>query len=337
MSQSQTVINSVGLEFNEPYGFHDRLTRDFPSQVIIDATEVCNLACTHCAHPAFKVSQHYNAKHLNAELSQKAVDEVATSGRGLCQYMRFTGQGEPLLHPRIFEMVSYAVKNSGTTVTITTNGSLGRGDKLDTLLATGVDLIDISIDADTPETYAKIRVNGDLNVTRANVLQLLRGSQTAGSKTKIVVSYIEQPQNAHETANFEAYWKDQGADYVVVRRLHSNAGALVQLAEQMRSDNAVEQRRPCLYPWERIILNPRGQLAFCPIDWTYDSSVNDYSESTIASTWTGEYYQSLRAAHLANNYSGHSFCGQCPDWKTTRWPHQGRSYANMVEEFKGRE
>ena len=290
MSQLQSGTAAVGAEFNGVYGFFDRLTRDFPSQVIIDATEICNLACTHCAHPEFKISQHYGAKHISAELSQKAVDEVATSGLGLCQYIRFTGQGEPLLHPRIFEMLSYAVQKSGTTVTVTTNGSLGRGDKLDALLATGVDLIDISIDAVTPETYALIRVNGDLNVTRANVLQLIRGSQAAGSKTKVVVSYIEQPQNAHETAEFEAYWKDQGADYVVVRRLHSNAGALVQIAEQMRTDNAVEQRRPCLYPWERIIVNPRGQLAFCPIDWTYDSTLVDYSQSTIAETWNGEYY-----------------------------------------------
>jgi len=35
-------------------------------------------------------------------------------------------------------------------------------------------MIDISIDALEPETYARIRVNGDLNVTRANVLNLIR-------------------------------------------------------------------------------------------------------------------------------------------------------------------
>jgi MoaA/NifB/PqqE/SkfB family radical SAM enzyme len=305
--------------------------------LIVDATEVCNLACIHCAHPQFKKSEYYSAKHLKAELCQKAVDEVATAGHGKCQYIRFTGEGEPLLHPRIFDMIEYAVKNARTTVTITTNGSLGRGDKLDALLATGIDLIDISIDANTPETYAEIRVNGDLTVTRANVLQLIQGSKQPGSKTKVVVSYIEQPQNMHETADFEKYWKDQGADYVVIRRLHSNAGALVQLADQMRNDNLAEPRRPCLYPWERIVLNPRGFLSFCPADWTHGSTVVDYATTTIAETWRGAFYEGLRQAHLTGNYANHSFCGQCPDWRSTRWPNEGRSYANMVEEFKGRE
>jgi hypothetical protein len=38
---------------------------------------------------------------------------------------------------------------------------------------------------------------------------------------------------------------------------------------------------------------------------------------------------------LTNNYQQHRFCGQCPDWQATRWPGQGRSYADMVDEFLG--
>jgi hypothetical protein len=30
----------------------------------------------------------------------------------------------------------------------------------------------------------------------------------------------------------------------------------------------------------------------------------------------------------------HGFCGQCPDWSQTRWPGEGRSYADLVEELK---
>jgi hypothetical protein len=102
----------------------------------------------------------------------------------------------------------------------------------------------------------------------------------------------------------------------------------------MREDNAKEVRRPCLYPWERIVLNPRGHLAFCPADWTHGSTIIDYHTTTIHETWRGEFYRKLREAHLSNQFSDHGFCGQCPDWKATRWPGEGRSYADMVEEFK---
>jgi len=210
-----------------PYGFYDRLKAEFPSQVIVDTTEVCNLACIHCTHPQFKKSEHYSGRSLDAELNAKMVDEVRNHGQGYTQYIRYTGNGEPLLLRHIFDMLTYATRHSGVTVTLTTNGTLLDDKRIEKLLTTGVDVVDISLDAFTPETYAVVRVNGDLNVTRANVLRLLQLNKQHDSRTKVVVSYVEQPQNRHETKDFESFWKDNGADYVVIRRLHTNAGSLI--------------------------------------------------------------------------------------------------------------
>jgi wyosine [tRNA(Phe)-imidazoG37] synthetase (radical SAM superfamily) len=330
------VVSKRGAEPSQQYGFYGRLTAEFPSQIIIDATEICNLACIHCPHPTFKKSEYYSAKCLEAELSAKCVDEVRTHGKDKTQYIRFTGEGEPLIHKQIFEMLSYAVAKSGTTITLTTNGALMNEGRLEKLLDTGIHVVDISIDAFKPETYAKVRVNGELEVTRANVLNLIKNSKQK-THTKVVVSYVEQPLNVSETKDFEKYWRDNGADYVVIRRLHSNAGIIGPTAEKMRLENEQVDRRPCLYPWERVVLNPRGHLSFCPADWTHASTVVDYRQTTIKETWQGEFYRKLREAHMTNNYACHGFCRQCPDWRATRWPHEGRSYANMIEEFKATE
>lgn len=318
---------------NVRYGFGDRLKAEFPSQVIVDTTEFCNLACIHCPHPTFKKSEHYSGRNLEPELNAKIIDEIRDYGKNITQYVRYTGRGEPLIHSNFFEMLDYAVLHSGTTVTLTTNGTLLNQKKIERLLSTGVHLVDISTDAYSDETYSTVRVNGDLTVTRANILQLIQMSKEKGSKTKVVVSFIEQPVNSHEIKDFESFWKDNGADYVVVRRLHSGAGAVVDAAENFRSQNSSEKRYPCLYPWERIILNPRGELAFCPQDWVNGSVISDYRNSTVRDVWSGEFYRNLRAAHLSNKLANHKFCEQCPDWKATRWPDQGRSYADMVEKF----
>jgi MoaA/NifB/PqqE/SkfB family radical SAM enzyme len=317
------------------YGFYGRLSSEFPSQVIIDTTELCNLACIHCPHPQFKKSEHYSGASLTPELNAKAIDEVRLNGQGRTQYIRYTGEGETLINRHFFEMLEYATRNAGAVpVTVTTNGVLLNEPRTARLIASGVEIVDISIDAHTPETYAKIRVNGNLEITRANVLRLLAASKSPGSRTKVVVSYIEQPQNVHETADFERFWKENGADFVVIRKLHSAAGAVADVAEKMRHENETTKRRPCVYPWERVVLNPRGHLAFCPADWTHGSTVIDYRTTTIKETWQSEFYQKLRDAHLTNDFSKHSFCGQCPDWKVTRWPGEGRAYANMIEDFK---
>jgi MoaA/NifB/PqqE/SkfB family radical SAM enzyme len=231
-------------------------------------------------------------------------------------------------------MIDYATQNSGVMVTLTTNGTTMTEKRILRLLNAGIDVIDISIDAFYPETYAKVRVNGDLEITKANVLKLLELGKKAKKAPKIVVSYVEQPENVAETEKFETFWKDQGADYVVIRRLHSAAGAMPETAKIMWHKSPKNaDRKPCLYPWERIVLNPRG-LSFCPADWTHNSAIIDYQDTTIKEIWQGEFYKKLRHAHLSNDFTNHQFCGQCPDWQTIMWPEEGRSYASMIEDFQ---
>ena len=53
--------------------------------------------------------------------------------------------------------------------------------------------------------------------------------------------------------------------------------------------------------------------------------------TTVEEAWQGETMRTLREAHLSGDFSGHPFCGQCPDWATTRWPGEGRSYADLMK------
>lgn len=316
------------------YGFYGRLTANFPSQLLVDATEICNLACAHCPHQEFKKSEHYAGRRLDKYLNEKLVEEVRDYGQNSTQYIRYASNGEPLTHPEIYSMLEYAKRRSGVMVTLTTNGTLMTEDAIEKLLGALVDVVDVSIDAFSPETYSNIRIKGNLLITRSNVLKLIQKSKHFGSKTKVVVSYVEQPQNQHETSEFEKFWSDNGADFVIIRRMHSCSGAKKDLAETRRENNMKKMRRPCLYPWERIVLNARGDMAFCPSDWVHGSYINDYRKTTIHEAWQSNFYQSLRQAHLTNIFLKHHFCAQCPDWESTRWPQEGKSYANMMEEFR---
>lgn len=315
------------------YGFGGRLTAAFPSQIWIDLAEVCNLACVHCPHPAFKASAHYAARQLDPALNAKLVDEVRQHGQGCTQYIRYASNGEPLVHPRAYDMIDEAVRHSGVYVTLTTNGTIMNEKRTTRLLEAGVHMIDISIDAFRPETYARIRRNGTLAVTAANVIRLIRWVRESKAATKIVVSFVEQPENRAEAGDFERFWTDQGAHSVVVRRQHSASGAMIAVADLRRAAIATTPRRPCLYPWERIGLSAGGFLMFCPSDWVHGSHLADYRATTIRDTWQGSDYTRLREAHATGDYRAHAFCGQCPDWENTRWPGEGRSYADLIEEF----
>ena len=311
------------------YGFYERLSKKFPSQVMVDITEVCNLGCIHCTHPKFKLSSSYNKRMINPEINKKMVDEVSKHGKGITKYIRYTSNGEPLVHPKSYEILQYAVDNSGTKVTLTTNGTLLKEKKMKKLLSTGLHMIDISIDAYSNEIYKKVRVGGDLDVTKKNVLRLLELNDEVGHKTKIIVSFVEQKENSHEIEQFKEFWQKQSVDEVLIRKLHTNSGSVIK--ENDPEINKNESRRACLYPWERVVLTAKGTLNFCPTDWYGKSEVSDFAKTSIREVWKNNFYNDLRDQHLKNDYKN-EFCKQCPDWKNTSWPFdKNKSYADLVE------
>lgn len=315
------------------YGFQKHLSSEFPSQIIVDSTQFCNLACIHCPHPSFIKTDAYSGSHLDIELHKKLIDEIATDGLGICQYIRYTANGETLIHPKFDEMIEYAGKYSKTRINVTTNGVLLTDKKSKKLLDAGVNVFDISLDAYSDETYSKVRVKGDLSKVRPNVLNLIKLIKEGSYDAKLVVSFVEQPLNMHETKQFEEFWKNAGADFVVIRRLHSAGGAKDGIKSKMEEGLKNVERKPCLYPWERLTITPEGDLSYCPTDWMNKSHFIHFSKTTIKEAWQGKFMNSLREAHLSNNYKGFDFCKQCPDWIHTRWPEEGRGYSDMMQEL----
>lgn len=320
---------------NNHYNFYGRLTQAYPSQIVVDVTQVCNLACIHCPHGEYVKSKDYRGEHLNEKLHDKLIDDVAQNSKGNCQYLRYTAAGEPLCHPHIFAFLTNAKKHSGTTISLTTNGTMLDGNARQQLFASGIDIIDISIDAYSAETYSKIRRGGNRDKVYANVNSLIDEKRANKSHLKIVTTFIEQNGNRHEKDIFKSYWEDAGADYVIIRRLHSNAGANTDQARAMHENNKNIYRTPCLYPWERLMLTPAGQLNFCPADWMHGADFMNFESASISDAWQSAFMESLRKAHMSNQFTAFPFCEQCPDWSCTRWPDEGRSFADMVIELRG--
>ena len=134
--------------------------------------------------------------------------------------------------------------------------------------------------------------------------------------------------------HFEKFWNEAGADFVVVRKLHSAAGAKNKIKDKMDLILTDIDRKPCLYPWERLVLTPEGDLGFCPAGWTGESHFIKFKDTTIKEAWQSDFMDDLRKAHLDNNFTCFGFCDQCPDWVNTKWPEeQGVNYSDMMSEI----
>ena len=313
------------------YGFYDRLTKEFPSQINVDLIELCNYACIHCPYSMMVQEKKLSHARFSPVLNQKLIDEVRKYGVGKTQQIRYTANGEPFLHPEIMDILDYAVKNSGVFVSVTTNGSLVDEQKAQQLLEMGLGLIDFSLDAYSEKTYQEIRLHGQLEKVRSHILFMLKKKREGAYKTRIVVSFVVQEKNEQEKEDFKRYWTKQGVDYVIFRKLHSAGGNMSYTEKE-------ECTQPCVYPWERISLDAKGLLQFCPNSWGTASGFEySYTDHTIHELWNSEVYAQLRKEHLQNRFEMFQRCATCPDRTSTIWPADRtgawRGYGDMIADF----
>jgi MoaA/NifB/PqqE/SkfB family radical SAM enzyme len=120
-----------------------------PRQVIVESSSRCNFLCPLCLWT--KNKRH---GYLDVDTFARFLDGAAVTTELLC----FSGRGEPTLNPALFDVLALAV-DAGVPTDLVTNGSNLLRD-VDAILESGIDNINVSIDADNAEDYVRYRVNG---------------------------------------------------------------------------------------------------------------------------------------------------------------------------------
>lgn len=140
------------------------------AKVYLEPTNRCNLECRTCMRNAWEVEM--------GQMSQATFNRVLDGLRATNPppAVTFMGLGEPLAHPRTIEMVA-AVKETGAHVELITNGTLLNEQRSRDLIASGLDVLWVSIDGAHPESYDDVRLGAALPDVLANMMRFrtLRG------------------------------------------------------------------------------------------------------------------------------------------------------------------
>ena len=84
-----------------------------PNKVFLEITNVCNLSCSFC----------HGTRRTKRFIEVDEFRRAATEARGFGEYLYFHLMGEPLLHPKLGELLDIA-DELGFKVILTTNGTL---------------------------------------------------------------------------------------------------------------------------------------------------------------------------------------------------------------------
>jgi len=126
--------------------------KNFPAEIHIEPTNYCNKACYMCPMKDRYKKDIFPLGYMDWDLYKGLIDEAsAVHGENLT--LNLHKDGEPLMHPRIGDMIKYA-KDKGAFVHFATNGILLRKKK-EELVNSGLDLLTLSTIDDSVLTIVK--------------------------------------------------------------------------------------------------------------------------------------------------------------------------------------
>jgi MoaA/NifB/PqqE/SkfB family radical SAM enzyme len=137
------------------------------TKIYIEPTVACNLDCITCFRN--------NWNQPIAPMSESTFEQILAGLKALdpIPNVYFGGIGEPLFHPKTIVWVS-KVKELGVKVELITNGTTLTEKRTRQLVDAGLDMLWVSIDGATPESYSDVRLGAELPRVIENIRRLTK-------------------------------------------------------------------------------------------------------------------------------------------------------------------
>lgn len=188
------------------------LAPELPRQFYIEVTNYCNSLCISCPLTYDHFLPHEPKHHLSWENFRRIVDQAPTIERAVLH-----GIGEPLLNRDLPRFVAH-LKERGAQVLFNTNGILLDERRGDELAAANLDELRVSIDAATPELYAKLRGVDQLPRIVGNLTAFVarHGGRT---QPRVSLWFVGMRENLHQLPDFVRLGAQIGVQEVYLQRL----------------------------------------------------------------------------------------------------------------------
>jgi len=191
-----------------------------PTFLQIEPIGRCNLHCRMCP---VHMRPETGAAQMRFEDYQRLLDGFP----GLRE-LHLQGLGEPLMHPRFFDMVRSAVER-GLRVSTNTNLTLLTPARALQAMRCGLSEISVSVDGATPEVFEGIRVGARLARVQRNLARLIAARERARGESgaalpAIRVVMVLMRANLHQLDAMVHLAHGAGADALFVQRLCHDFG-----------------------------------------------------------------------------------------------------------------
>lgn len=312
-------MKAVRIDGQTPGGERSRLADlvplDTPFSLQIFPVYGCNLACNYCLHSLPVPERGFvSAKAvMDYGLYQKCVDDLRAFP-GKLKMLRFAGTGEPLLHPRLADMIAYAKDRAvAESLDVVTNGIALTPEMADRFVRAGLNRIRFSIQGLDDDAYAFRREKGVFRRLVENIEYLYHHR----GETKIYVKIIDcaLPEDGEE--RFLEIFGDI-SDCIAVEHLIPAVDKIdygsIGDSRLTQNGGKVAEAEICPQPFYMLQLNPDGKVVpCCAMETAYEAG--DVREESLLDIWNGEKLRAFRRKQLMGEKSVFSVCAKCKQYR----------------------
>ncbi|MHC1791203.1 radical SAM/SPASM domain-containing protein [Solidesulfovibrio sp.] len=272
---------------------------EFPLFLDLEVTNLCNLRCTFCATTHFPPTVKRGL--IDPEIVYRLLDEGGSHG---LYGVKFNDRGEPLLHPELPSFVRYAKQQGLVDVYFNTNAMLLTPEKSAALIEAGLDRISFSVEGTSADPYERLRVRGKFDTVLANIRELRRLRDAAGSATpKIRVQSVLVPEIRDRLDDYRRFWEPI-ADEVSVLDYKEESDAAARLAH-------FAYPWACPQLWQRMTVWWDGTILPCNEDDQGRQALGNVKDMTIAQAWKDEKLEAMRRLHRQGQAHQLPACDGC--------------------------
>lgn len=180
------------------------------TKIYIEPTVACNLDCITC----FRNAWDQPIGRMSDETFERFYAGLKEMSPLPSVY--FGGIGEPLFHPKTISWIK-RIKELGVKVELITNGTILNEKIARQLIDAGLDILWVSLDGATPESYEDVRLGAELPVVLENLRRLFRMRGGGHFPTpEIGVAFVAMKRNIADLPRIIKLGHTFGAKYYSV-------------------------------------------------------------------------------------------------------------------------
>lgn len=286
---------------------YDYPLSEYPTLLEFEPSSKCNMNCVFCGRQAMNRPQML----MDYDLYTKLIDESSNYGIFGISY---AGWGEPLLHPKIFDMIDYAHKHD-IIVQVITNGLLLTEEVSKKLLDVGLDNIKISLQGASEKDYSIMRANPYYYKIVENIQKLVELRDQRESNLFIQVSTSITNETQEQQDEFSNFWNglvdDFYMDITTFRRLRGIKKVEEFIEEhKIKGDRQLRSIR-CVDIRTRLVIHADGMVPICCSDFNREVVLGDANKQTLKEIWDSQKVNKIRDILARNEKEKIPFCSLC--------------------------